>query len=853
MSHYRKGMYISYVTNSFSELSKGNAGPYQDLIGQFKAGANSLANPGSNISKSATSISALSSWLSAVSAFASHLDRRTHNDLVESILALPWTTTPSQAFAASWIRFVCALVSARSEWTKAVLKKAMQGFGLRSEWRPPTNPTQPLPPRKHTYYHIHLLLRSLLSLIPTLPSQLAPLLVRSFPHKREGKVAHLVFVSNALKLCEYAPELAETVLSCVVDRGMQIDVEIQLELDDLEDDVDPNEAFTAPNAYDDDPFRSVMEGTATDDDDDSDDEDGLLLEDDGFSDLSGSDGEDSRLDDAAAQAKRLKTVRELVDKLDAVMGCVFRHLEDRNSHYEDLARGGDGSVSRMQLDERKSAAGELAGISADLGLDLTSHAPSPARAAALRSNQFHLLLSVFQRAVLPTFKSRYVQFFVFWAASLDPDFADLLLGFLLGKAIYGVGAEQQLLSNGSTQPMTGSEPTIMRVAASSYVASLVSRARYISISDTRAVMLNLCSFLEGHLERTGRVQVQEASEVPSGARRQLEAELSGGVNGQHALFYSVAQAAFYIFCFRWRDLRVSSASEDEESAGGQDLSTIGNASWRWSEGLHILQRAITSPLNPLAHCSPEIVRQFAAVAQHTGLLFCWSIIESNNRRRGKRRAPGMELRDAGSGSGTPMNQSAPGTPTGSRPDQLSRQASGADVAQDDSDGGGTPRQGMGGYAPQTLDVFFPFDPYRLKHSSRWIDPLYREWSDVAPEGMEPDQEEGEAESGTEAENEADEDQSSLAQSLDPEQGALPASFTTSRSADTTHSQSSASDSPSVEEGDTGNESSVQLLNTPQDFLGPSATLDIPRQGKTQGATEDSEGFSRSLEVMSISR
>jgi RNA polymerase I-specific transcription initiation factor RRN3 len=30
-----------------------------------------------------------------------------------------------------------------------------------------------------------------------------------------------------------------------------------------------------------------------------------------------------------------------------------------------------------------------------------------------------------------------------------------------------------------------------------------------------------------------------------------------------------------------------------------------------------------------------------------------------------------------------------------------------------------------------LDTFFPFDPYRLKKSQSWIDPIYREWASVA--------------------------------------------------------------------------------------------------------------------------
>jgi RNA polymerase I-specific transcription initiation factor RRN3 len=32
-----------------------------------------------------------------------------------------------------------------------------------------------------------------------------------------------------------------------------------------------------------------------------------------------------------------------------------------------------------------------------------------------------------------------------------------------------------------------------------------------------------------------------------------------------------------------------------------------------------------------------------------------------------------------------------------------------------------------------LESFFPFDPYKLESSASFIEPLYREWADVAPD------------------------------------------------------------------------------------------------------------------------
>jgi len=46
-----------------------------------------------------------------------------------------------------------------------------------------------------------------------------------------------------------------------------------------------------------------------------------------------------------------------------------------------------------------------------------------------------------------------------------------------------------------------------------------------------------------------------------------------------------------------------------------------------------------------------------------------------------------------------------------------------------------------------LNTFFPFDPYKLPKSSRYINGVYREWSVVAIDGDEGDEEDEEGEEG----------------------------------------------------------------------------------------------------------
>ena len=78
--------------------------------------------------------------------------------------------------------------------------------------------------RRVVYDRLHYLLRHILSLIPTLPSTLQPILVQNFPHKRQHQVSQVTYIRNLLRITEYCPELSDRILATIVDRAIQIDV-----------------------------------------------------------------------------------------------------------------------------------------------------------------------------------------------------------------------------------------------------------------------------------------------------------------------------------------------------------------------------------------------------------------------------------------------------------------------------------------------------------------------------------------------------------------------------------------------------------------------------------------------------
>lgn len=366
-------------------------------------------------------------------------------------------------------------------------------------------------------------------------------------------------------------------LASRADRGICVcQVEIQVDIDDLEDDEGVLDeevfGFSLEN-----PFDRVV-GDDDDSDSDSDDEDGTMNPDD----ISSDDGDSSDDEDArpnedndtpnedqaekVLSPKVIKRLKEMAAKLDAILLVVFKFLEriKVNTSYLDARPGLFKSASLRTLpgtpipftfDTPKGEPEE--NEAADY---LTSH-----NHALLQNVVYRVLLSAFEEKILRTFQTRHTQFVLFWYASLSSDFADEFTGTLLGRV---VNDEET--------------PTVTRVAASGYVASFISRSSHIDSNTARQVMSLLCQCLDSELE-----QVRFASQAGPISGPEADRLVKSSI-----VFYAVAQAAFYIFCFRWRDF----LDENEEEI---DFLEGVPSKRRWMLELESLKMAVNSPLNPL--------------------------------------------------------------------------------------------------------------------------------------------------------------------------------------------------------------------------------------------------------------
>ncbi|XP_078033044.1 RNA polymerase I-specific transcription initiation factor RRN3 homolog Tif-IA isoform X1 [Augochlora pura] len=186
------------------------------------------------------------------------------------------------------------------------------------------------------------------------------------------------------------------------------------------------------------------------------------------------------------------------------------------------------------------------------------------------------ILQIFETVILPTHASQYVQYIIFYICSFKTAVAEVFIHWLLRKV---------------TNPNI---PSIIRQSSVAYIASFLVTANFITTSIVKEVQFKLCKWIHDY------INLQDHSSYVSNE------------NKDHTVFYSVCQALFLIISKRHNDYPDSK----KYMLYLQELD---------------LAKIITSKLNPLKACHPEILHSFAEITRMYQLAYCYTIIENNTR------------------------------------------------------------------------------------------------------------------------------------------------------------------------------------------------------------------------------
>lgn len=258
-------------------------------------------------------------------------------------------------------------------------------------------------------------------------------------------------------------------------------------------------------------------------------------------------------------------------------GIFDMELEDLEGHADHIEQDCN-ELTREALIQRFFS-GNLVAEKLDSLMVLTfEHLRSCAESGRL-VQVFEILLQSFQKTILTAYKSKFAQFVMFYACSLDPEncgkmFADLLLNIFVS----------------SLNPE-------WRMSAVAYLASYLARAKFVPVSSVAAMLESVVNWCFLYCKN------QEGDINPKA----------------HKVFYAGCQATMYVLCFRMRQMLVIPRLKSQLC-------------------LMRIEDILGHPLKPLQVCLPSIVEEFLRLVKANHVFSLpqsfveYGMLESENSR-----------------------------------------------------------------------------------------------------------------------------------------------------------------------------------------------------------------------------
>lgn len=510
-------------------------------------------------------------------------------------------------------------------------------------------------------YH-HQLFAYLVNGFPTIVSEFLNLLVRAFPNKNDTQARNINYIENLLEIMKYCKESRYSLMALIVEKMISIDVELQNEIDEMDSDNDDS--------------SSDMSGEDSEND-------------------SGSEEESDFDDEYESGDEKLDSDDEVIsDREEEENGMYLSSSMDKQSKAGDLSDeaipegeeeyGVEESNNIQELSVKLDLM--LAKVSGFLRANLTTEKLESGEGIEIYTN----LKSIFKSHILPTYYTKSTQYLIFHASQEQEELMD---SFLVGLLDVSFSKTESIES---------------RVKALQFLSSFIARAKKM----TKSQILFVCTYLVTWLSR----YVVE---------REVEIEGMAGTMERFEHFYATFQALCYIFCFRHDIFKLKSQNADskktelsvEEQLKLKVKGTIKNSvDSEWECELdRFYQRMILSKFNPLKYCNENVILMFANIAQKTNLVYCYTVIEKNN----KDNILGI-INSSNLGN---INEKSLSGPNGSDKPLSTSGVSNATLSLTNT----TSLQ-----KKQFIDLqsYFPFDPLFLPTYKEFMKEYYIEWSEV---------------------------------------------------------------------------------------------------------------------------
>ena len=247
------------------------------------------------------------------------------------------------------------------------------------------------------------------------------------------------------------------------------------------------------------------------------------------------------------------------------------------------------------------------------------------------------------------------------------------------------------------------------------LASFVSRATYVcpeTVCETVAAILQwIEAYIEAHTESQGTL---------SSIRRQSSG--LGSTQNQrdiHALFYTACQSAFYIMCFRGAEAlhyyQTAWRHRDDPESQFASPESVNLEAKRW-------KAIVKHPLQPLRNCLESVRVEFLHVAEDLDL-FVERTDDGSSESKDEEAKQFLQLLWSTNNQGKSSGEKSKMVTPKRRRSSVIKTAATQEKKRLDGGVGGL------GKGSNPLDSYFPFDPYLLKSSHKYVEPYYRNWDD----------------------------------------------------------------------------------------------------------------------------